>query len=263
MQIKIEIDVRPEELRRFLGLPDVAGLQEDVIHFLRTKVGQASENFDASAFVKGNIDLLSRNATVRKLLSAVKHTEVGAKDGATTAKGKTSKAGRTAEQTASAQDKAKVRDKVRAKNRDRNRDHGDGTKAASGGGKAKAKRPVATRQSTGDTKNQPMTSPFKEVLLPKAARQGSELGADLSAAVSMAEDALKRGGNRLKMAALKGIPKGLPASAMKIAGKATSKSPVTKANPPLSDTGSVDRKAQDPSSQGAKTPGPSADKPQK
>src|SRR3546814_1089801 len=51
MQIKIEIDVRPEELRRFLGLPDVAGLQEDVVAFLRDKVGAATE-FDPSQFVK-------------------------------------------------------------------------------------------------------------------------------------------------------------------------------------------------------------------
>ncbi len=35
MQIKVEIDVKPEELRRFLGLPDVAGLQEDIVAFLR------------------------------------------------------------------------------------------------------------------------------------------------------------------------------------------------------------------------------------
>lgn len=70
MQIKIEIDVRPEELRRFLGLPDIAGLQEDLIEFVRSKVGQASENFDAGAFVKGNLKLLSRNPTLRKLLDA-------------------------------------------------------------------------------------------------------------------------------------------------------------------------------------------------
>ena len=55
MQIKIEIDVKPEELRRFLGLPDVAGLQEDVINFLREKVSDANENFDPAAFVKGNL----------------------------------------------------------------------------------------------------------------------------------------------------------------------------------------------------------------
>lgn len=57
MQIKIEIDVKPEELRRFLGLPDVSGLQEEIISFLRDKVGAASE-FDAGGFVKSNFDAL-------------------------------------------------------------------------------------------------------------------------------------------------------------------------------------------------------------
>lgn len=51
MQIRVEIEVTPEELRRFLGLPDVTGLQEDIISFLRDKVGAASE-FDATGFVK-------------------------------------------------------------------------------------------------------------------------------------------------------------------------------------------------------------------
>lgn len=57
MQIKIEIDVKPEELRRFLGLPDVSGIQDEIIAFLRDKVGQASE-FDAGGFVKSNLDVL-------------------------------------------------------------------------------------------------------------------------------------------------------------------------------------------------------------
>ena len=77
MQIKIEIDVRPEELRRFLGLPDVAGLQEDLIHFLRNKVEQVNENFDAGAFVKGNLKLIGRNPAVRKLLAAARKTTGG------------------------------------------------------------------------------------------------------------------------------------------------------------------------------------------
>jgi hypothetical protein len=70
MQIKIEIDVKPEELRRFLGLPDVAGLQEDLIQFLRGKVGAASENFDPTTFVKGNIDLLRNSVAWRTIVSA-------------------------------------------------------------------------------------------------------------------------------------------------------------------------------------------------
>lgn len=71
MQIKIEIDVKPEELRRFLGLPDVAGLQEDVIGFLRDKVGAAGE-FDTAAFLKGNFEGLRKSPAWQRLLAAAR-----------------------------------------------------------------------------------------------------------------------------------------------------------------------------------------------
>lgn len=71
MQIKIEIDVKPEELRRFLGLPDVAGLQDDVLHFLREKVGQVNENFNPTDFVKGNLELLKQSPALKRLLARV------------------------------------------------------------------------------------------------------------------------------------------------------------------------------------------------
>ncbi|GAC1624417.1 MAG: hypothetical protein NVS9B10_10400 [Nevskia sp.] len=74
MQIKIEIDVKPEELRRFLGLPDVAGLQEDLIHFVREKLGAASDSFDPASFVKENLQSLRESAAWRKLVSAAKAT---------------------------------------------------------------------------------------------------------------------------------------------------------------------------------------------
>ncbi len=69
MQIKIEIDVKPEELRRFLGLPDVAGLQDDVLQFLRDKVGQVNENFNPTDFVKGNLELLKQSPALKRLLA--------------------------------------------------------------------------------------------------------------------------------------------------------------------------------------------------
>ncbi len=72
MQIKIEIDVRPDELRRFIGLPDVAGLQDEFVQFLRDKLQQAGENFDATAFVKSNLRLLSKSPLLGKLLTPVK-----------------------------------------------------------------------------------------------------------------------------------------------------------------------------------------------
>jgi len=74
MQIKIEIDVKPEELRRFLGLPDVAGLQEDVIQFLREKVGAASETFDPASFVKDNFQTIRRSGAWQKIMAATKLT---------------------------------------------------------------------------------------------------------------------------------------------------------------------------------------------
>lgn len=71
MQIKIEIDVKPEELRRFLGLPDVAGLQDDVVQFLREKVGQVNENFNPADFLKGNLDLLRQSPAWKRLVTRI------------------------------------------------------------------------------------------------------------------------------------------------------------------------------------------------
>ena len=72
MQIKIEIDVKPEELRRFLGLPDVAGLQEDVLQFLREKLGAASESFDPASFVKDNLQTIRNSSPWKKFVAAAK-----------------------------------------------------------------------------------------------------------------------------------------------------------------------------------------------
>ncbi|PPE75977.1 hypothetical protein C3942_03600 [Solimonas fluminis] len=70
MQIKIEIDVKPEELRRFLGLPDVSGLQDDIVAFLRDKVGAAGE-FDAAGFVKQNLDNLRKRGPWKNIVARV------------------------------------------------------------------------------------------------------------------------------------------------------------------------------------------------
>jgi len=71
MQIRIEIEVEPEELRHFLGLPDVVGLQEDLVTFLRDKVESAGE-FDPATFVKGNFDTLRKSHAWQRLLAAAK-----------------------------------------------------------------------------------------------------------------------------------------------------------------------------------------------
>ncbi|MDP3295651.1 MAG: DUF6489 family protein [Nevskia sp.] len=79
MQIRIEIDVKPEELRRFLGLPDVAGLQEDLVNFLRDKLGAAAETFDPASFVKDNLQTLRQSAPWQLLVSATTRSSASTK----------------------------------------------------------------------------------------------------------------------------------------------------------------------------------------
>lgn len=53
MNIKIDIELTPQELRQFIGLPDVAGLQDDMIQFVRDKVSKGVENVDVDALRQG------------------------------------------------------------------------------------------------------------------------------------------------------------------------------------------------------------------
>ena len=63
MQIKIEIDLKPEELQRFLGLPDVAGMREELLQFIKEKVAS-----DPATFVRDNLDQLLKTRAVRRIL---------------------------------------------------------------------------------------------------------------------------------------------------------------------------------------------------
>lgn len=63
MQIKIEIDLKPEELQRFLGLPDVAGMREEVLLFIKERIAS-----DPAGFLRDNLKQLRKNPTVRRIL---------------------------------------------------------------------------------------------------------------------------------------------------------------------------------------------------
>jgi hypothetical protein len=75
MQIKIEIDLQPEELRRFLGLPDMAEVPGELLNLLKDRVSAVSSAVSDSPaqFVKQNIDSLKNSSTgaLRKLMSGV------------------------------------------------------------------------------------------------------------------------------------------------------------------------------------------------
>lgn len=53
MKFKIEVDVTPEEFRSAMGLPDIAGLQSDVLKAVKSKMEQGVEGFDPASLLKG------------------------------------------------------------------------------------------------------------------------------------------------------------------------------------------------------------------
>jgi hypothetical protein len=63
MKIKIEIDLKPEELQRFLGLPDVGAMREEVMQFVKERIAA-----DPAGFVLENLDQLRKSRTVRRIL---------------------------------------------------------------------------------------------------------------------------------------------------------------------------------------------------
>ncbi|MDH3689283.1 MAG: DUF6489 family protein [Gammaproteobacteria bacterium] len=46
MKLNIEIDTTPEELRKFLGLPDVQPVQQELMEKAREKILAAMDNYD-------------------------------------------------------------------------------------------------------------------------------------------------------------------------------------------------------------------------
>ena len=52
MKLNIEIDMTPEELRRFLGLPDVQNMQNEVFDHIRKKMIEGVEGFDPLSVAK-------------------------------------------------------------------------------------------------------------------------------------------------------------------------------------------------------------------
>ena len=46
MKINVEVDLTPEELRRFLGLPDVGGIQKQVLEQVTKGIAESAERRD-------------------------------------------------------------------------------------------------------------------------------------------------------------------------------------------------------------------------
>jgi hypothetical protein len=69
MRIKMEIDMKPEELQRFLGLPDVNAMREELMQFIKERVAA-----DPAGFLLDNLDKLGKSKPVRRLLYGTRST---------------------------------------------------------------------------------------------------------------------------------------------------------------------------------------------
>ena len=52
MKIKVDVDATPEELRVFLGLPDIKPLQDEMLEVVRKRMNEGVEGYDAMSLLK-------------------------------------------------------------------------------------------------------------------------------------------------------------------------------------------------------------------
>ncbi len=53
MKITIDIDCTPEEARQLMGLPDVTGVQQEVVEEMRKRILAGMEAMDPQAILRG------------------------------------------------------------------------------------------------------------------------------------------------------------------------------------------------------------------
>lgn len=96
MKIRVEVEVEPTELREFLGLPDLSGVQEDALDAISRRLRSGGEGIDPMAILRGFVPsgLLSVEEWQRLLRRALESGEATAEKTVSRAK-KTSKRGRS------------------------------------------------------------------------------------------------------------------------------------------------------------------------
>ena len=82
MKIEINVDCTPEEARTFLGLPDVAPVQAEMMEEVRKRMAAGLEAMDPEAVMKTWLPLgLQGMEQAQKLWSQMSKGEGGGKEG--------------------------------------------------------------------------------------------------------------------------------------------------------------------------------------
>lgn len=75
MKVRIEIELNPEEFRQLLGLPDIVGIQEDLVRYARDKLAQSSDSFDPVTFLRDTMSGKTGMKAWRKFIDVTLGTE--------------------------------------------------------------------------------------------------------------------------------------------------------------------------------------------
>ncbi len=60
MKVNISVDCTPEEARRFLGLPEVAGMQDRLMEVLERRLAEAIDSSDAATLMQTWLPLAAK-----------------------------------------------------------------------------------------------------------------------------------------------------------------------------------------------------------
>lgn len=52
MKLRLELDLTPKEFREAIGLPDIAGIQKDIIDTVKKQMSDGVEGFDPASLFK-------------------------------------------------------------------------------------------------------------------------------------------------------------------------------------------------------------------
>lgn len=80
MKVRIEIELNPEEFRQLLGLPDIVGIQEDLVRYARDKLAQSSDTFDPVTFLRETMSGKTGMKAWRKFIDVTLGAEEDADD---------------------------------------------------------------------------------------------------------------------------------------------------------------------------------------
>jgi hypothetical protein len=70
MKIRVDIDVSPEEMRRLLGLPDMAGIQEEITQAVKDKISQGADVWDTISAMNKQLlpEALHSSSSIQSML---------------------------------------------------------------------------------------------------------------------------------------------------------------------------------------------------